>query len=106
MQAEANIVERIAQAYIAHRGVRALSILLVLGSATLLFLLAGGFPPFAWRLLVQTLPQIPALVAARGQAPLLALAGLVLLSLSILLPWWVPLLLASPLLASLRSRRP
>src|SRR5258708_35015604 len=67
MQAEANIVERIAQAYIAHRGVRALSILLVLGSDTLLFLLAGGFPPFAWRLLVQTLPQIPALAAARRQ---------------------------------------
>jgi serine/threonine protein phosphatase PrpC len=98
MQADANIVERIAQAYIAHRGVRALSILLVLGSATLLFLLADGFPPFAWRLLVQTLPQIPALVAVRGQAALLALAGLILLSLTILIAWWVLLWLASRML--------
>lgn len=98
MQADANIVERIAQAYIAHRGVRALSILLVLGSAALLFLLADGFPPFAWRLLVQTLPQIPALVAVRGQAALLALAGLILLSLTILIAWWVLLWLASRML--------
>ena len=99
MQAEVTILERIAQSYKAHHGVRLLCILLVLGAATSLFLLADGFPPFAWRLLAQTLPQIPALVAVRGQAALLALVGLILLSLTLLLAWGTILWLTSRMLA-------
>ena len=99
MQAEANILERITAAYVAHRGVRLLCSLAVLSAAALLFLLAGGFPPWAWRLLVQVLPQASALLALRGQAALLALAGLVLLSVSILLAWWTLLWLCWRMLA-------
>lgn len=87
MQVEVNMRERIAQAYRARRGVRLLCVLLLLGAASALFLLADGFPPFAWRLLVQTLPNIPALLAARGSNALLALLGLILLSLTLLFAW-------------------
>ncbi len=99
MQAEANILERVARVYIARRGVRLLCVLALLGAAPLLFVLAGGFPPFAWRLLAQTLPQISALLALRGRVVLLALAGLVLLSLTVLLAWWALFWLAWRMLA-------
>ncbi len=87
MQAQANILQRIAQAYVARRGVRLLCALGVAGAGVLLALLSGGFPPYAWRLLAQALPRISALVAAHGQAVLLALAGLILLSLTLLIAW-------------------
>lgn len=99
MQAEANILERITAAYVAHRGVRLLCALAVLSAALLLFVLAGGFPPWAWRLLAQVLPRISALLALRGQAALLALVGLALLSVSILLAWWTLLWLCWRMLA-------
>jgi len=91
MQAEITLVERITQAYMARRGVRLLCVLAVLCTSLLLLLLAGGFPPWAWRLLFQAVPQAPALVAAHGQIVLLALAGLLLLSVTILLAWWAVL---------------
>lgn len=87
MQAEANILERVARAYVAYRGVRLVCVLALLGTAPLLFLLGGGFPPWPWRLLVQVLPQASALLATRGQAALLALLGLILLSLTLLIAW-------------------
>src|SRR5437879_6754445 len=89
MQAEANIIERVRQAYVAYRSVRLLCILAVLVSASALVVLAGGFPPYAWRLLVQGLEQFPALLAARGPGVLLALAGALLLSLTQLIAWGV-----------------
>lgn len=99
MQAEANILERITQAYVAQRGVRLFCVLAVPVAALLLFVLAGGFPPYAWRLLAQTLPQIAALLAIHSSATLLALAGLLLLSLTILLAWWTLLWLSWRMLA-------
>ena len=87
MQVEVNMRERIAHAYRARRSVRLLCALLLLGAASALFLLADGFPPFAWRLLAQALPNIPALLAAHGLNALLALVGLILLSLTLLFAW-------------------
>src|SRR3954447_23017787 len=87
MQAQGNILERITQAYIASRVVRVFSVLAVLVSAPLLFGLTGGFPPYAWRLLVQALSQFPALLALRGPSALLALFGLLLLSATLLIVW-------------------
>jgi hypothetical protein len=68
MQAQGNILQRIAQVYVARRGVRVLCVLGVLSAGGLLALLSGGFPPYAWRLLAQTLPQISALEAAHDSA--------------------------------------
>ena len=99
MQAEANILERIARAYVAYRGVRLACALGIVSAALLLFLLAGGFPPFAWRLLARALPQLPALEAAHGQAALLAMFGLVPLSITILLAWGALLWLSWKMLA-------
>lgn len=87
MQTDATMLERVTRAYIAYRWLRPICVLVVLCAGLLLFLLAGGFPPWAWRLLVQVVPQIPALWAAHGQATLLALGGLVLLSVSLLVAW-------------------
>lgn len=99
MQAEANIVERITGAYVAYRGVRLLCVLAVLLSTSLLFVLAGGFPPYAWRLLAQALPRIPALLAVRGSSVLLALVGVLLLSLTLLIAWAALLWLSWKMLA-------
>jgi serine/threonine protein phosphatase PrpC len=99
MQAEATILERITAAYVAHRGVRLLCVLAALSAALLLFLLAGGFPPWAWRLLAQVLPRMSTLLALRGQAALLALAGLLLLSVMLLLAWGALLWLCWRMLA-------
>ncbi len=57
--------------------------------AALLFSLAGGFPPWAWRFLVLTLPQVPRLVQVRGVIVFVPLFGLVLLSLALLVLWSV-----------------
>jgi len=105
MQAEVNLIERITRAYVASRGVRWLCVLGVLISALLLFVLAGGFPPYAWRLLAQTLPQLPALLATRGSSVLLALVGLLLLSVTILIVWGALLWLSWRMLAYWRYER-
>jgi serine/threonine protein phosphatase PrpC len=61
----------------------------VLVGGALLYWLAGGFPPWAWRFLLHVLPQIPALWAAQGSGVLLPLIGLALLSLSLLILWGI-----------------
>lgn len=105
MQAQGNILERTAQAYVASRRVRVFCVLAVLVSACLLFVLAGGFPPYAWRLLGQTLPQFPTLLALRGSAVWLALLGLLLQSAAILVAWYILLLLSWRMLAYWRYER-
>jgi serine/threonine protein phosphatase PrpC len=105
MQAEENILQRIAGAYVAHRSARPLCLLGALGAGVLLVRLTDGFPPFAWRLLAQVLPSLPALTAARGPVTLLALLGLVLLSLTILLVWGALLWLCWRMLAYWRYER-
>ncbi|HEY1348857.1 MAG TPA: protein phosphatase 2C domain-containing protein [Ktedonobacteraceae bacterium] len=105
MQAEVNILQRITRAYVAHRSVRLLGVTGVLGAGVLLFQLAGGFPPSAWRLLAQALPRISGLMAAHAQATLLALLGLILLSLTLLMAWAALLWLCWRMLAYWRYER-
>lgn len=87
MQAEANIVERLTRMYVTYRGMRVVCVLAALICIPLLFVLAGGFPPYAWRLLFQAVANLPALLAAHGSGVLLALLGVLLLSLTILIAW-------------------
>jgi len=69
------------------RRIRIATCFLLLGAGYLLFQLAGGFPPWAWRFLFDVLPRLPDLWAARGFGVLLPLIGLLLLSLSLLILW-------------------
>ncbi len=65
----------------------AFAALVVYGVVLLVF--GGGFPPWSWRFLFQTLPQVPALLQARGLIVCIPLIGLVLLSLALLVLWIV-----------------
>ena len=63
---------------------------LVVGIA-LLYVCAGGFPPWAWRFLAQVVPQLSTLIASQGGTALLAFCGLLLLSFSLLVLYAVAL---------------
>src|SRR6266446_4837794 len=82
-----NIVEQLHTAYIAHRWMRIAACITLLAGTVLLLYISGGFPPWAWRFLIQVLPQLPRLWAARGLLMLIPLSGLVLLSVTLLLAW-------------------
>ncbi len=99
MQAEVTILARVTHSYVAHRGIRLVCVLAVVAASLLLFLLGGGFPPWAWRTLAQVLPQTSVLLAARGSSVLLALGGLILIAGSILLTWLTIFWLAWRMLA-------
>jgi len=105
MQAEENMLERIAGVYVAHRSVRPLCLLGVLGTGVLLVQLNHGFPPLAWSLLAQMLSSLPALLAARGPGIVLSLLVLVCLSLLVLLAWGALLWLCWRMLAYRRYER-
>lgn len=94
MQAEIPVLERFTHVYTTYRVTRLLCLLALPGAAWLLFFLSGGFPPWAWRLLAQTLPHFAVLLAQHGSAAFLALCGLVALAVTILLAWWALLWLA------------
>jgi hypothetical protein len=70
-----------------NRGVRLVICCLLVGAGYLLFQIAGGFPPWAWRFLFDVLPRLQSLWAAQGFGILLPLIGLLLLSLSLLILW-------------------
>src|SRR2546429_9796377 len=55
----------------------------------LLFWISSGFPPHAWRFLLQKLPLIPRLWMLKGPSILLPLAALILLSFTLLFFWLV-----------------
>src|SRR5436190_3788479 len=55
----------------------------------LLFWISSGFPPHAWRFLLQPLPLIPLLWMLKGPSILLPLAALILLSFTLLFFWMV-----------------
>ena len=82
-----NILEQLHTAYIAHRWMRIAACIVLLPGAILLLYISGGFPPWAWRFLIQVLPQLPRLWAARELLMLIPLSGLVLLSVTLLLAW-------------------
>ena len=67
--------------------IAAFAALVVYGIALLVF--GGGFPPWSWRFLLQTLPQIPTLLHERGPIVCIPLVGLVLLSLALFVLWIV-----------------
>lgn len=81
------MLQQIQTAYIQHRWMKTAALCALIVCATLLYLCSGGFPPWAWRFLWQTLPQISPLWAAHGSAIVAPLAGLLLLSLALLLLW-------------------
>jgi len=56
-------------------------------SALVLLLFGEGFPPLPCRLLFQVLPQIPRLIQSQGFAIVVALFGLITLSLAFLVLW-------------------
>ncbi|GAC1394022.1 MAG: hypothetical protein NVSMB38_24690 [Ktedonobacteraceae bacterium] len=76
-------------AYANHLWVRLVACVGLFVSAYLLMWISGGFPPWAWRFLFQTLPQVPVLAQARGVMVFVPLFGLVLLSLALLVVWSV-----------------
>src|SRR5229473_7462792 len=82
-----DIVAQLHTAYIAHRWMRIAACIVLLPGAILLLYISGGFPPWAWRFLIQVLPQLPRLWAARELLMLIPLSGLVLLSVTLLLAW-------------------
>ncbi|MBO0793153.1 MAG: serine/threonine-protein phosphatase [Ktedonobacteraceae bacterium] len=88
------MIEQIRAAYMHRQWVKALTFCLLIVLGGILFGVSGGFPPWAWRFLFQILPQISLLWGERGPAVLPPLAGLVLLSLSLLILWTVLTILA------------
>src|SRR5229473_6365034 len=82
-----NIVAQLHTSYIAHRWMRIAACIALLPGTVLLLYISGGFPPWAWRFLIQVLPQLPRRWAARGLLMLIPLSGLVLLSVTLLLAW-------------------
>ncbi|GER90809.1 hypothetical protein KDW_49710 [Dictyobacter vulcani] len=79
--------ENIKEAYRQQGWIKMVSLVAVVLGALLLLASSGGFPPWAWRFLVQVLQQLPTLWKAQGAAILLPLLGLCLLSLSLLILW-------------------
>src|SRR2546429_3726697 len=61
----------------------------VILAGILLFWISSGFPPHAWRFLLQTLPLIPRLWMLKGPAILPPLAALTMLSFTLLFFWLV-----------------
>jgi serine/threonine protein phosphatase PrpC len=83
------MLEQIKTAYTQQRRVRVLVCLGLFAYAALLYGLSGGFPPWAWRFLLHTLPQVSQLWAMQGSAVVIPLLGLILLSLSLLILWGI-----------------
>ncbi len=83
------MLDQMKTAYANSRWVRIVAGISLFLASGMLLLFAGGFPPWAWRFLLQTLPQVPALVQARGNIVFVPLFGLIVLSLAILILWCV-----------------
>ncbi|GHO46422.1 PP2C family protein-serine/threonine phosphatase [Ktedonospora formicarum] len=86
------MLDDLRQAYQSRLVVRMVVYGLLLLCAVLLYILPGGFPPWAWRFLASLLPRLDELWRVQGTAMLLPLAGLILLSLSLLILWLVLLM--------------
>jgi len=88
------MIEQLKIAYTQQRRVRVFVSLALLAYAALLYAFSGGFPPWAWRFLLHTLPQVSRLWAIQGSAIVVPLVGLVLLSFSLLILWGILLVVA------------
>ena len=81
------MLDQFKASYTAHRWIRRFCGALLCVFVILLATLTSGFPPWAWRLLFQVLPQLPRLWQLRGLRILAPLLGLALLSLTIFMLW-------------------
>lgn len=81
------MVEQLREAYITYKWLRLAICVAIAIAGFLLARLAGGFPPWAWRFLVQVAPRLPALWDQLGLAVLLPLIGLIVLSISLVIAW-------------------
>ena len=88
------MLDRFKASYMAHRRVRRVSGVALGASAILLAVLTGGFPPWAWRLFFQALPQFSQLWKQRGLGVVVPFIGLGLLSLTLFILWGALLLAA------------
>ncbi len=80
-------IEQFGIVYEIHLWVRCFSWLGIIGGVLLLLWISGGFPPKAWLLLLQAIPQFLYLFNARGPQIVLPLVALVALSLTWLALW-------------------
>jgi serine/threonine protein phosphatase PrpC len=80
-------MERLKAAYRNYWWVKLVAFIGLLLGGFLLYTVAGGFPPWAWRFAAAVFPQAPHLWATQGSAVLLPLIGLGLLSLSLFILW-------------------
>ncbi len=81
------MLNRFITSYQASLWVRRLSALAVGVSAIVLLVLAGGFPPWAWRLFFHALSQFSLLWGQRGPGIVAPFIGVTLLSLTIFILW-------------------
>jgi len=83
------MLEQVKTAYANALWVRLVVCISLFITGVTLLLFSGGFPPWAWRFLFQTLPQVPTLVRTRGFIVFVPLVGLIVLSLVLLILWSV-----------------
>ena len=78
-----------------NRGQLTRSCLPIVGTAILVFIVSGGFPPTTWRYLFQTLPQLNRLFVSQGPGVIFPLTILIVQSLLLAIAWgllvWVVL---------------
>ena len=87
MLEHSNMMEHLRATYITYKWIRLAVCLGIVIAGYLLTWLSGGFPPWAWSFLVQVAPRLPALWQQHGEAMLLPLVGLILLSITLLIAW-------------------
>ena len=81
------MLEKVRAAYTNYWSLRLAAGIGLIVFAALLYWLAGGFPPWAWRLLLQVVPTVPHLWQGQGVVILLPLVGLICLSVMLLFLW-------------------
>jgi serine/threonine protein phosphatase PrpC len=87
MLEHSNAIEQLKATYITYKWIRLSLCVGIVVAGFLLTRLSGGFPPWAWRFLIQVVPRLPDLWNQDGFAMLLPLIGLLLLSITLLIAW-------------------
>src|SRR5579859_5553904 len=81
------MLEQFRTTYTTSRQVRYSTWIGTLVGSAVLFWISGGFPPHAWRFLLQTIPMLSHLWTLKGPSILLPFAGLVTLCFTLLFGW-------------------
>lgn len=95
-----DILERLQVIYMDSSWIRIVVRFALILSGVFLLWWLGGFPPWAWRFLFQVLPQAPRLWAVYGWLVVIPLAGLLLLSVLLLVAWVAFILMSMRLIRS------